>query len=161
MNKSRKRDVMCCFMQARAEVSVVFLCLFFFPYRAFPWATGSGSAGHVCAESESFSASVSRLRPKKVQTHCQSFAFNINLSHVGEENSCSKQAWVQYACKVSVLQFNSSRCSRLLFVTFNIATIVCDGSNTASDKEEKRGAEVREEFQLFYDDKWRLALNPH
>lgn len=47
---------------------------------------------------------------------------------------------MQYACKVSVLQFNSSRCSRLLFVTFNIATIVCDGSNTASDKEEKKGS---------------------
>lgn len=31
----------------------------------------------------------------------------------------------------------SSRCSDGLFVTFNIATIVCDGSNTPVEKEEK------------------------
>lgn len=31
----------------------------------------------------------------------------------------------------------SSRCSDSLFVTFNIATIVCDGSNTPLEKEEK------------------------
>ena len=82
---------------------------------------------------QSFSARVSRLRPESLQTHCQSptkaFAFNINLSHVGI--SCNKQA----LCSIhvlSVLKFN-----RLLFVTFNIATIVCDDSDTASEKGEE------------------------
>lgn len=38
----------------------------------------------------------------------------------------------------------SSRCSNRLFVTFNIATIVCDGSNTPVQKEGKRmGVQVR------------------
>lgn len=105
---------------------------FFFPEPSPGYLAGVQRV--MCTEIESFSASVSRPWPKNIQKHCQSptkaFAFNINLCHV--ENACNKQT----LCRIHVvfaLKFNSSRCSRLLFVTFNIATIVCDG-----EKEEKR-----------------------
>lgn len=142
--QKQERDLMCCFMQVRAEVSVVF-------FEPSPWVTGRGSAGRVhwdwviwCC------ASVSRPRPKNFQTHRQSsakaFAFNINLSRV--EKSCNKQA-------LRSIHVASNRRAKIQTAGCCLLPLIL---RPLSVKKEK--GEVREEFLLFYDDKWGLALNP-
>ena len=61
---------------------------------------------------------------------------------------------------VGVPKFMSSRCSRLLLVTFDIAAIVCDGSNTTEEEKEK-GSGGERRILVFCDDKWVPALNSH
>lgn len=102
--------------------------------------------GHVgvqqvmLAATESFISSVLRLRTGNLQTHCQSptkaFAFNINLGHVEKTHATSRlcAVYMVFPC----LKLNSSRHSGLLFVTFNIAAIVCDDR-----KERKRSGGER------------------
>lgn len=111
MNQSRRRGVICCFMQARAQFVPAP------PPPAFPWVSSWGSVGHVRRD----------LIHSVPVFQSPSKASNIN--------ACNKQALCRMHV-VTVLKSNSSRCSRLLIVTFNIATIVCDGGNRKKSESE-------------------------
>lgn len=79
------------------------------------------------------------FQPKKVQTHFLSpttaLAFNIDLSQAA--NACSKHEFCRMHV-ASILEITAQDATAAgCFVTFDIATIVCDGSDTPLEKEEK------------------------
>ena len=123
-------------MQARAEVSVFF---FFFLSEASPGRL-SGDQRVMCTETEAFRAIVSRLWCKNLQTHCQSLRQGICIQHQPQscgKNACNKQALC--STHVASMLHAIQQLKMLLFITFNIATIVCDGGDTARRrKREKR-----------------------
>ncbi len=102
-------------------------------------------------QTESFTARVLRLWLKNCQSITKAFAFNTNLGHM---RTHATTGFVQLTCSIRA-KAEQLRNSRMLLVTFNIATVVCDGRG----ERRRRGVRVREEFLVFYHDKWRLALS--
>lgn len=77
--------------------------------------------------------------PAQDKTHTLSVTHHsVRIQHNPQSGGkCMQQArFLQDACCICSFEL-SSRCSRRLFVTFNIAAIVCDGSNTPLERGEK------------------------
>lgn len=94
----------------------------------FPWRLSRSAALRV---------TVSRLQPKIRHTLSVTH-HSVRIQHNPQSGGKRMQQarFLQDARCICSLEL-SSRCSRRLFVTFNIAAIVCDGSNTPLERGEK------------------------